>query len=70
MDEALDRLLAPVAAAPLATRPASADTPWYRSPWLWGAAGAAVTAAILIPFAIDQSSASDYDVRPRGDLPP
>lgn len=70
VDDALDRLLAPVTAPLLTGSPAPAETPWYRSPWLWGAAGAALTAAILIPFAIDQATPSDYDVRPRGDLPP
>ena len=69
IEDALDRLLAPVAPVAVASTAAPA-APWYRSPWLWGIAGAAVTTAVLIPFAIDQASPSDYDVRPRGDLPP
>jgi len=69
--DGMNRLLTPVApaAAARATR-GERPTPWYRRPWLWGVAGAAVAAAVLVPFAIDSSTPADYDVRPGGDLPP
>ena len=29
---------------------------WFEQPWLWGAVGVAVTAAVLLPFALDGGS--------------
>lgn len=43
---------------------------WYEHPLFWGAVGVAVTAAILLPFAIDDSAATGFEVRPGGALPP
>jgi hypothetical protein len=40
---------------------------WWRSPWLWGAAGAAVATAVLLPFALGSTSgASSVTLRPTG----
>jgi hypothetical protein len=41
---AVGKLLQPV--------PVAAPTPWYRSRWLWGAAGAAIAGGVLVPFAL------------------
>ncbi|MCG8419150.1 MAG: hypothetical protein MJE77_14545 [Proteobacteria bacterium] len=43
---------------------------WYRRPWVWGIAGATLATAILLPFAIGSDSASHFDVRLRGEVPP
>lgn len=42
--------------------------PWYEKPWVWGVAAAAVTAAILLPFAVSPGSPSGFQVSPR--VPP
>lgn len=56
---AVNRLLEPPAPPP--------KEPWYKSKWVWAAGGAAVVAAILIPFAARSSgSAPDVVVRPDG----
>ena len=55
-------------AAPSPASPARA--PWHRRPWVWGVAGAALTAAVLLPFALDRTSPDGFDVRPTGQLPP
>jgi len=41
-------------------------TPWYRNPWLWGAAGVVVGAAVILPFAVGDTSDALLDVRPTG----
>jgi hypothetical protein len=68
----LNRLLTPLAGSRVggSAPPADRPTPWYRAPWLWGFAGAAIAAAVLVPFVIDSDTPADYDVRPGGDLPP
>jgi hypothetical protein len=35
---------------------------WYQNPWLWGAAGAAVATAILLPFAIDSGPPDSWNI--------
>ncbi|HKA91171.1 MAG TPA: hypothetical protein VKE22_26100 [Haliangiales bacterium] len=42
--------------------------PWYEKPWVWGVAAAAVTAAILLPFAITAGSPTGFRVAPQ--VPP
>ncbi|GAB4525960.1 MAG: hypothetical protein Tsb0020_43870 [Haliangiales bacterium] len=37
--------------------------PWYRRPWVWGLAGAAVGAAIVLPFLLDDNTADGFDAR-------
>jgi hypothetical protein len=44
--------------------------PWYRKPWVWGVTGAAVSAAVLLPFVLRSESASGFTVRPGGQFPP
>ncbi len=40
---------------------------WYESPWLWGAVGAAATAAILLPFVLSSDGdGGGFDVVPEG----
>lgn len=59
---AINRMLEPPAPPP--------KEPWYKSKWVWAAGGAAIVAAILIPFAVQNSgSAPDVVVRPDG-VPP
>jgi hypothetical protein len=41
---------------------------WYEQPWVWAAAAAAVTAAILLPFTIGTSSPNGFRVAPQ--VPP
>ena len=54
---AVNRMLQPPAPKP--------KDPWYKSRWVWAAGGAAIVAAILIPFAAQNSgSAPDVVVRP------
>ena len=65
--EALDRVLAPVT-IPIGPDPL-APTPWYRRPWLWAAAGAALATAVILPLTLGDSAASDVILRPSG-LPP
>ena len=48
---------------------APAPAPWYRRPWVWGAAGAAVSAAVLLPFVFDGDGSSGFGVRLGGELP-
>lgn len=48
----------------------SAPAPWYRKPWVWGVAGAAVTAAVLLPFVVGSDPSPGFSVRPGGQLPP
>ena len=56
---AVNRMLEPPAPPP--------REPWYKSKWVWAAGGAAVVAAILIPFAARNSgSTPDVVVRPDG----
>jgi hypothetical protein len=55
----VDRLLAPP--------PPLEKPPWYRSRWVWAAAGAAAASAILIPLAArSDGSAPTVTVRPTG----
>lgn len=57
--DAVARLLA----APVTTR----VQPWYRSPWLWAAAGALVASAVLIPIAANRGGdVPEVVVRPEG----
>jgi len=58
---ATERLLTGPGGAPLVAAP----TRWYQKPWVWGLAGVAITAAILIPFVVD-SSAGGFSVAPDG----
>ncbi|MGN6107580.1 MAG: hypothetical protein ACTHU0_20895 [Kofleriaceae bacterium] len=54
---AVSRLLTPL--------PVAARAPWYRSPWVWAAAGAAAASAVLIPLAVTRTgTAPDVTVRP------
>ena len=54
---AVNRMLAPPAA--------KEKRPWYENKWVWAAGGAAIVAAILIPFAAQNSgSAPDVVVKP------
>lgn len=55
----------PVAIVP-DTRPAP-PPPWYRRPWVWGVAGAAVTAAILAPLALRDRDGGTFDLVWGGD---
>jgi hypothetical protein len=48
---------------------AAGPTPWYRRPWVWGVTGAAVGAAVLLPFVLDRDGSNGFDVRPGGELP-
>jgi len=60
---AIDRVLAPPEV--VVVRPA--QRPWWRSPWLWAGVGAAVTAAVLIPFAVSTDDSHDtIPLRPLG----
>jgi hypothetical protein len=43
---------------------------WYDRPWVWGAAGAALAAVILLPLALDDQPNASFQVRPGGDTPP
>ena len=65
---AVDRLIAPPP-APVVVRTVE-PVPWYRTPWLWGVAGAVAASAILIPFVIDAGEPGGFDVRPSGAVPP
>lgn len=47
LDAAIDRVLAP---PPVIVQ--AAKRPWWRSPWLWAAAGATVATAVILPFAL------------------
>lgn len=59
-----------VIAAPRARPIAPArPTPWYRRPWLWGAAGAAMSAAVLLPFVLDDGGSDGFQVQLGGELP-
>jgi hypothetical protein len=51
------------------SRPAATATPWYRRPWVWGIAGAAVATAVLLPFVLDQPDPRGFDVTLGGGLP-
>jgi hypothetical protein len=68
---ATERLIAR-AEGPAATAPAPPVEPqrWYERPWLWGLAGVAVTAAILVPLAVDRGSATGVTIRPSGTVWP
>jgi hypothetical protein len=51
----------------LAPPPPVEKGPWYRSRWVWAAAGVAAASAILIPFAArGDGSAPSVTVRPSG----
>lgn len=55
----------PVAMVPDTRTPA--PTRWYRRPWVWGVAGAAVTAAILAPLALRDRDGGTFDLVWEGD---
>lgn len=57
---AVARLLTPLPVAP--------PTPWYRSRWVWGIAGAAVASAVLVPLAVSGTKTAP-DVTVRVDTP-
>jgi hypothetical protein len=42
--------------------------PWYERPWVWGVAAAAVTAAILLPFAVSSGSPNGFKATLQGPL--
>jgi hypothetical protein len=47
-----------------------ARSPWYKSPWLWGAVGAGVATAIILPFALSSDSTpTAFELVPKGTLP-
>lgn len=68
---AVTRLLDKLAPTPvIVTGPTKvAPTPWYRQPWLWAGAGVAVTAAVLLPFALKGDATSGFDVSLGGATP-
>jgi hypothetical protein len=66
-DKLIDDVVSPPVTIIETPPPAS---PWYKHPLFWGAVGVAVTAAILLPFTIDDGGANGFDVRPGGALPP
>lgn len=66
---AAERLLDDDLGDPRVRAPAREPTPWYRRPWVWGVTGAAVGAAVLLPFVLDRDGSSGFDVRPGGELP-
>jgi hypothetical protein len=39
---------------------------WYEKPWLWAVAGAALTAAVLLPLVVDDQRPGGFSVRPEG----
>lgn len=44
---------------------------WYESPWLWGAAGAAIATAVLLPLALrDDGGSGSFRISTTGDTPP
>lgn len=45
------------------------EEPWYKNRWLWAAAGVAATTAVLLPFALSESSAPGFRVELGGDTP-
>lgn len=63
LDAALDRLLAP---APTAVIVRPAEAPWWKSRWVWLAAGAVVTAAITVPLLAgdDGGDGGTFTLRP------
>ena len=60
--QAIDEALA----APRGASPPPRRTRWYQSRWLWAAAGAAATAAIVLPFTIGDGGDDRAVVRPTG----
>lgn len=69
---AAERLIAR-AQGPTGGLPTSAPRPtsWYERPWVWGAVGVAITAAVLLPFALDRSSSpTTLTVHPVGTVWP
>jgi hypothetical protein len=62
VDAAIDAALGP----PPVTVPPPAKTRWWKSPWLWAAGGAAITAAVLIPFAVSGGDTDSASLRPLG----
>lgn len=42
---------------------------WYMRPWVWGLAGATITAAILVPLVVGSEPASGFDVTLGGAVP-
>jgi hypothetical protein len=42
---------------------------WYQSGWFWASVGAVSTAAILLPFALQESDKGGFDLRLGGELP-
>ncbi|MEM9488910.1 MAG: hypothetical protein AAGC55_07180, partial [Myxococcota bacterium] len=68
--EAARRAQATVARPSAPSESPARSQAWYRKPWVWGLAGAALTAVVLAPLAFDSSSPTGFEVRPGGDLPP
>jgi hypothetical protein len=56
---AVNRLLQPL--------PVAAPTPWYRSRWVWGLAGAAIAGGVLVPFALRSGTETPGSVTIRPD---
>jgi tetratricopeptide (TPR) repeat protein len=63
----LDRLTSAATAHP--PPPMTSRSPWYRSPWLWGAIGVSLTAAVLLPLTVDVARPAGFDLRPDGPAP-
>lgn len=59
---AVNRMLAPPAPRP--------REPWYRSKWVWAAAGGVIAGAILLPFVLDNSGSTPEVVGRPENLPP
>jgi len=59
---AVQRLIDQVVRPTVIIREVPQKIPWYKKPWVWGVAGAAVTGAILLPFVLESNPATDFGV--------
>ncbi|RMH43885.1 MAG: hypothetical protein D6689_03935 [Deltaproteobacteria bacterium] len=58
----IDRVVRPP--APIVKVVPPPPAPWYRRPWVWGIAGAAVATAVLVPLLSDTGPSDRFDVAP------
>ncbi len=66
---ALSRLLDALQPAPIEVVPVTRPTPWYRKPWFWASVGAAASAAVILPFALQSDPPVGFGVSLGGQGP-